>query len=294
MSPPENDSDPLDVSQGGRVQLIGLRGLSAAGAAESPYHIESRDGGAPRPPLEAARGLGEVDTWLPAQRQSDQVSPERRHGPRADRVDYPGLVASQVARTGELLPILDGRYCAPLTPSLGLDPAYPPPVDDPCAKAGHDHSDRRGGVDLPCSLAGFFLGRAGCLDTRSLWLVTNTHDPRRLAPGRGPLAVRDRVGHAAALRAAEGWYEHLRARDPEADVLYGLEAHKSGARHAHALVATGADFRFAPVAGWWFEHHGFSRWDPVRVPEAAGRYAGKYVTKELGVFRLAFDGGVFK
>lgn len=142
-------------------------------------------------------------------------------------------------------------------------------------------------------LAGWFLGKAGGLDERSLYLVTNTHDPRRLAAGRGPLAVRDRVGRAAALLAADRWYEYLRDRDPLVDLLYGLEAHKSGARHAHALVATAPDFRFAPVAAWWFDHYGFSRWDAVRVPEAAGRYAGKYVTKELGVVRLAFDGGRF-
>jgi hypothetical protein len=199
-----------------------------------------------------------------------------------DRGAPPGLAAEA---------ILDGTKYAPGSLLLELHPSYPTPDADPCEAADHDHRDRPGGVDLPCALAGFFLRRAG--PPGSLWLVTNTHDPKRLAPGRGPLAVRDRVGHAAALRAADEWYDHVRADAPEVDVLYGLELHKSGARHAHALVAAPADFRFARTARWWFDRHGYSRWDAVRSAEAAGRYAGKYVTKELGAFRLAFDGGRF-
>lgn len=78
-------------------------------------------------------------------------------------------------------------------------------------------------------------------------------------------------------------------------MLVGVELHKSGARHAHSLIAGVPDgFRFEPISRWWFERYGFNLWEPVKVPEAAAKYAGKYVMKELGVFRIAFGGGALR
>lgn len=208
------------------------------------------------------------------------------HEPR--RVGAP--TRGDIPPSGGRSAILDGTKCALRLP-LEASPS-PPPDDDPCARAEHDHSDRPDGLDLPCALAGFFIARAAPYDR--LWLWTGTHDPKRLPAGRGPLAVRDRVGVAAAAAAASTWYEWLRAEDHDVSVLYGMEAHKSGARHAHALVATHGDFRYRRPGSLWYERFGFNRFEPVRSAEAAGRYTGKYVTKELGVIRLAFVGGKFE
>ena len=187
------------------------------------------------------------------------------------------------------VPILDGTKSAP---RLALADAYPASDGDPCEASGHDHSDRRGGVDVPCALAGWFVERA---PSDVVYLATLTHDPKRFAgTGRGPLALRDRVGHAGALSAAGEWYDALRYEDPAVSVLYGMEAHKSGARHAHALVSTTPDFRYRRPSALWFERYGYSLFERVRSAEAAGRYAGKYVTKELGVVRIALGGGDFR
>lgn len=227
----------------------------------------------------------EVDT------RNGRVVPSRSDH-RPVRRACSGADANGAAASSGPGPILDGTKSAPRVLSLDLPPSYPTPDADPCATGGHDHSDRPDGIDLPCALAGFFVRRAEPFDSLYLW--TGTHDPKRLGAGRGPLAVRDRVGHAAALRAAEQWWDTLRAEDDGVSVLYGMEAHKSGARHAHALVATSAEFRYRGPSALWFERNGWNQFDPVRSAEAAGRYAGKYATKELGVIRLGLHGGVFK
>jgi hypothetical protein len=120
-------------------------------------------------------------------------------------------------------------------------------------------------------------------------------DSPEAGSGRGPAALRDRMGHAGALSALDKLWPVIRSRAPAADCLTGLELHKSGARHAHSLVAGVPEgFRFESIAGWWFDHYGFNRWELVHVPEAAARYAGKYVAKELGAVRIAFGGGDFR
>jgi hypothetical protein len=73
-------------------------------------------------------------------------------------------------------------------------------------------------------------------------------------------------------------------------VLVGVEAHKSGARHAHAAVVTPESFRFEWAAREWFERHGYNVWEGADRATAAARYAAKYVGKELGVYDLAFGG----
>jgi len=90
----------------------------------------------------------------------------------------------------------------------------------------------------------------------------------------------------------EGWYQGVQVAAPGASVLAGLEAHKSGARHVHGLVV--ADWlAWERVAGWWFDRYGYNVWEQVESPLAAARYAGKYVTKELGRFWIGLHGGRF-
>jgi len=170
---------------------------------------------------------------------------------------------------------LDGAKSAPRT----LDA-------DPCQ--AHDHPS----PDIPCALGGWFLSRSDAQQS-AVRLVTLTFDPRRLASHR-PGAPRDFVGIAAARTAFGRWYrEGLIAADPAGSVLLGLEAHKSGARHGHALIVTARDTRWEGMARYWFQHYGASQGfdELVRVEDASARYAAKYAGKELGVYGVAFGGG---
>jgi hypothetical protein len=146
-----------------------------------------------------------------------------------------------------------------------------------------------GGVtDLPLALADWFLDRADAAGR--VWLWTGTFDPDRLRRGDRYAAPRDRVGHRAAVDALRAWHRTLTAYAPAADVLVGVEAHKSGARHAHAAVVTQPDFRFEWSAREWFDAHGYNVWERADRATAAARYAAKYVGKELGVWDAAFGG----
>lgn len=139
------------------------------------------------------------------------------------------------------------------------------------------------------AVAEWYLSRTEPKD--ALYLVTLTFDPRRMnppAPGRQP---RDYVGRRGAIDAIQSHHRVVRAYAPTVDVLAGLEAHKSGARHAHELVAVPPGYRWKYAQADWFARFGFVRWDRVERPEAAGKYAAKYAAKELGVWGVAFDGG---
>lgn len=145
-----------------------------------------------------------------------------------------------------------------------------------------------GGIDLPLVLADWFLESADAAG--KVWLWTGTFDPDRLARGDRFGALRDRVGRRGAIDALQDWHETVRAYAPNVDVLVGVEAHKSGARHAHAAVVTPQSFRFEWVARHWFDLHGFNVWEAADRATAAARYAAKYVGKDLGVYDAAFGG----
>jgi hypothetical protein len=98
------------------------------------------------------------------------------------------------------------------------------------------------------------------------------------------------VGHRGAIDALDGWHRNLTAYAPTADVLVGVEAHKSGARHAHAAVVAQPGFRYQWAARAWFVAHGYNVWERADRATAAAKYAAKYVGKELGVYDAAFGG----
>jgi hypothetical protein len=102
------------------------------------------------------------------------------------------------------------------------------------------------------------------------------------------------IGHAAAARALDQfWRFGLRAVVPDADILVGLEMHKTGARHAHALIGMPGDVRWFRAWQFWYERYGASQgWKvALRSNEAAAMYAAKYPAKELGVYGVAYGGG---
>lgn len=102
------------------------------------------------------------------------------------------------------------------------------------------------------------------------------------------------AGRQYALKALGDWYEHgLRAVAPDVDVLAGLEMHKSGARHAHALIGMAADARWYNAWRYWFDRHGASQgWkEQLHSSQAAAMYAAKYPAKELGVYGVSYAGG---
>jgi hypothetical protein len=146
-----------------------------------------------------------------------------------------------------------------------------------------------GPPDLPLVLAEWFLGRAD--RTGDVWLWTGTFDPDRIRRGDRKQAPRDRVGHRGAVDALSRWHDQLLAYAPGADALVGVEAHKSGARHAHAAVVAPPEFRFQWVAQAWYEANGYNVWERADWASGAARYAAKYVGKELGVYDVAFAGG---
>jgi hypothetical protein len=179
---------------------------------------------------------------------------------------------------------------APADPGPVLDWAnyalHPDPDPDPCST--HPHAP-----DPHCALASWFLSRAARPD-RALRLVTLTFDPDRLYRGADPRLPRTMVGRRAALDALGDWYATgLRAVAPDVDVLAGLEAHKSGARHAHALVGMDSGARWRNAWRYWFERYGASQgWKvELRSDQAAAMYAAKYPAKELGVYGVAYAGG---
>lgn len=205
--------------------------------------------------------------------------PSRRQHRHADRGLAPGvLVGPDPADSGvgNTLPVLDWSNYA----------QNPTPDPDPCAR--HNHPP-----DPHCALAGWYLTRAA-RPGRALRLVTLTFDPSKLAPGADPRLPRDMAGRAYALRALGDWYRYgLRAVAPDVDALVGLEMHKSGARHAHALI--GMDERARWHRAWraWYDRHGASQGWKVRLrsDQAAAMYAAKYPGKELGVYGVVYGGG---
>jgi hypothetical protein len=172
-----------------------------------------------------------------------------------------------------------------ITPGSEAGSPQTSPILDGAKSALHTVGGKR--TDLPLALADWFLGRAD--PTGDVWLWTGTFDPSRLrsTPGRPPL---DRVGHRGAIDALNGWHQTLTAYAPTADVLVGVEAHKSGARHAHAAVVAQPGYRFEWSAREWFREHGYNVWERADRATAAARYAAKYVGKELGVYDVAFGG----
>jgi hypothetical protein len=120
--------------------------------------------------------------------------------------------------------------------------------------------------------------------------VTNTYDPKRLRSAGHVGLTRDRVGVASFRRDHRAWWDAVRAYAPTADALLGGEPHKSDSLHGHALVLVPEGFQWRAAQAYWFEHHGFSRWDRVRVPEAAGAYAGKYSVKSMALVGVTFAG----
>jgi hypothetical protein len=123
------------------------------------------------------------------------------------------------------------------------------------------------------------------------WLVTNTYDPKRLRSAGHVGLTRDRVGVRAFRADHLDWWDAVRAYAPTADILLGGEPHKSDSLHGHALVLAPEGFRWQWAQAQWYQAHGFSRWDAVRVPEAAGAYAGKYAVKAMALVGVAFGGG---
>jgi len=107
------------------------------------------------------------------------------------------------------------------------------------------------------------------------------------------------VGHARASRCFSTWWNML-LRDglcPEGSWgTRGLERHKLGARHIHALLALpetaprkgldvlGMDRRISQMRRLWFDSGGgFSRIERCRSGEQAGWYVSKYATKEEAI-----------
>jgi hypothetical protein len=203
-----------------------------------------------------------------------RIVPFRKTGPRPDRGITPG--ALDVPAPADTGPVLDwGNYAQ-----------HPDPDPDPCK--GHSHPP-----DPHCALASWFLSRTA-RPGRTLRLVTLTFDPARLYRGADPRLPRTMVGRRAALDALGDWYSTaLRSVAPDVDVLAGLEAHKSGARHAHALVAMADTARWRNAWRYWFERYGASQgWkERLRSDQAAAMYAAKYPAKELGVYGVAYGGG---
>jgi len=80
-----------------------------------------------------------------------------------------------------------------------------------------------------------------------------------------------------------GWWPNRRRRGQDQPVyVLGIEPHKSGRLHAHALVrfpACFGDVRFSYAAKLWFKWHGGSKFELPRTVEDVASYCSKYITK---------------
>jgi len=114
------------------------------------------------------------------------------------------------------------------------------------------------------------------------------------------------VGHARASGCFSRWWNLLlRAGDlPQGSwATRGLEKHKLGARHIHALIAVndaaprsgldvlGVDHRIPHMREMWGQvGGGFCRIERCRPGDQASRYVSKYATKTDEAGALAFFG----
>jgi len=114
------------------------------------------------------------------------------------------------------------------------------------------------------------------------------------------------VGHARASRCFSRWWDLLLRAGyiPERSwATRGLEKHKLGARHIHALIAInyavartgldvlGVDHRIPKMCELWRAvGGGFSRIERCRPGDQAGKYVAKYATKTDEAGALEFFG----
>ena len=95
------------------------------------------------------------------------------------------------------------------------------------------------------------------------------------------------IGRGLASRTGRGrlcgWWANRRRRGQDQPVyVLGIEPHRSGRLHAHALVRFPACFgevRFAYAAKLWFKWHGGSKFELPRTTEDVASYCSKYITK---------------
>ena len=114
------------------------------------------------------------------------------------------------------------------------------------------------------------------------------------------------VGHARAASCFSRWWDLL-LRDghlpPGSWATRGLEKHKLGARHIHALIAIpesaarkgldvfGLDHRLPRLREMWGQvGGGFSRVERCRPGDQASKYVAKYCTKTDEAGAIAFFG----
>jgi len=114
------------------------------------------------------------------------------------------------------------------------------------------------------------------------------------------------VGHTRAARCFSRWW-YLLLRDgqipPGSWATRGLEKHKLGARHIHALIAIpesstrkgldvlGVEYRLPKMRELWGQvGGGFSRIERCRPGHQAATYVSKYATKTDEAGALAFFG----
>lgn len=126
---------------------------------------------------------------------------------------------------------------------------------------------------------------------------TLTYDPERcrLVPGmRGD--VRSMPGLDVVRAHTFKWLRSgpRAVGRPVVAGFVGLERHKSGWPHAHAVLKLAGGFQKGDLAGMgqsWFREHGYAK---LEVPRSAGdvsAYVSKYVVKDIGqgdivMFRL--------
>lgn len=112
------------------------------------------------------------------------------------------------------------------------------------------------------------------------------------------------MGNEAVLRRMGRWqagrHGHrlrgpfARKRSDKCVWVLGVEPHKSGKLHAHALLKFPECFgEVQRVHGWelWFERHGIAKLVPPRSQHGSASYVAKYVTKSESelVFSESFD-----
>ena len=138
------------------------------------------------------------------------------------------------------------------------------------------------------------LAFAEWIDRLAAWhlMVTITVDPNRRAyvpPGtqRHGQRLRERLPGSMstdvfARSVARRWRECEELLGRPLKAVTGVEYHRSGAPHAHAVVAVQGGVRSGDVArigGVFFRALGYTQVDPVRDMGACTRYVSKYVTK---------------
>ena len=154
-----------------------------------------------------------------------------------------------------------------------------------------DEGDRRARPRIRDPLA---LAFAEWIDSLAAWhlMVTITVDPRRrvyVPPGtqRHGQRLRDPVpGHMATdvfgRVVARRWRDCEDALGRPLIAATGVEFHRSGAPHAHAVVSVQGGVRpgdIATIGRVFFETLGFCRVEEPRDAGDCSRYVSKYVTK---------------